>query len=421
MSAQIGREEMYKPVIGQHSLHTVTNDNGQRCVNFAASRGLAVRSTFFPRKVIHKTTWRSPDQRIANQIDHVLIDGRFFSDITNVRTYRGADIGSDHYLVAVSLRSKLSTVYHARHRRTLRLNIKQLRNSQAAEEYAQQLEAVLPTAEGLGALPLEDGWCSIRTAIVETATATLGVEAPSGRNDWYDGECEAAVNEKNRTWAIYLGRSTRENKANYKRARNDMTTILRRKKRQQEDREHEELEQLYRASETRKFYEKVNQSRRGYVPQADMCNDADGNLLTDASEVVDRWKEYFDGHLNGETANRSGAGTDLGAPAADDRVPAPDIHEVLCEIGKLKNNKAAGKDGLPSELLKHGREALAIALHWVISREEEKLPDEWMEGVIYPIYKRGDKLECRNYRGISLINAAYPRVFHRSCSVVYHL
>jgi len=114
MNAQVGREDLYRPVIGPNSLHAVTNDNGQRCIHFAASRGMVVRSTFFPRKDIHKATWRSPDQQTENQIDHVLIDGRFFSDITNVRTYRSANIDSDHYLVAISMRSNASqcTVAH---------------------------------------------------------------------------------------------------------------------------------------------------------------------------------------------------------------------------------------------------------------------------------------------------------------------
>ena len=33
LNARIGREEMYRPVIAPY----VTNDNGQRCINFAAS------------------------------------------------------------------------------------------------------------------------------------------------------------------------------------------------------------------------------------------------------------------------------------------------------------------------------------------------------------------------------------------------
>ncbi|XP_055534872.1 craniofacial development protein 2-like [Wyeomyia smithii] len=377
MNAQIGREDLYKPVIGHESLHTETNNNGQRCVNFAASRGMVVRSTFFPRKDIHKATWKSPDQQTTNQIDHVLIEGRFFSDITNIRTYRGVDIDSDHYLVAVCMNSKLSTVYQPRQSRSPRLNIKQLRDPQAAEVYAQQLEAALPTAEELGAASLENGWTMIRTAIRESATTTLGTEAPSVRNDWYDGECQAAVSEKNRTWVNYLRVRTRENLVKYRRARNDMTTILRRKKRQQEDRDHEELEELFTANETRKVYEKVNQSRKGYVPRADFCKDMAGNLITNDSEVVDRWKQHFDEHLNGDATNGSGTGTDLGVPAVDDRVLAPDLHEIQREIGRLKNNKATGKDGLPGELYKHGKETLARELHWVISKiwEEEKLPE----------------------------------------------
>lgn len=48
---------MFLSTIGSESLHAFTNDTGQCCINFAASRGMVVRSTYFPRKDIHKATW----------------------------------------------------------------------------------------------------------------------------------------------------------------------------------------------------------------------------------------------------------------------------------------------------------------------------------------------------------------------------
>ncbi|XP_055632406.1 craniofacial development protein 2-like [Toxorhynchites rutilus septentrionalis] len=313
MNAQVGREAMYRPVIGPCRLHTDTNDNGQRCFNFAASRGLVIRSTFFPRKDIHKVTWRSPDQHTTNQIDHVLIEGRFFSNITNIRSLRGADIDSDHYLVGVHVRSKLSRAYNSRQNRPPRFNIRQLKAPQAAENYARLLDEALPSSGELNASNLEDGWSKVSSTIEETATVVLGEETTSPRNDWFDGECQQAMERSKTARKNYLSIATRENLARYRRARNKLTTILRRKKRQQEDRDRDELEQLFQANDTRKFYEKVNQSRKSYTPNPDMCRDEEGNLITSEREVVDRWQKFFDKHLNGEIADGGVMETYLGA------------------------------------------------------------------------------------------------------------
>jgi len=74
----------------------MSNNNGTRVINFATSKDLVVSSTFFPRKYIFKHTWVSPNVKTKNQINHVIINKRHKTCITNVRSYRGADGDSDH-------------------------------------------------------------------------------------------------------------------------------------------------------------------------------------------------------------------------------------------------------------------------------------------------------------------------------------
>ena len=55
-----------------------------------------IGGTIFQHKDIHKLTWKSPD---GNQIDHVVINNKWRRSLKDVHTCRGADAGSDHYLV----------------------------------------------------------------------------------------------------------------------------------------------------------------------------------------------------------------------------------------------------------------------------------------------------------------------------------
>ena len=38
---------------------------------------------------------------------------------------------------------------------------------------------------------------------------------------------------------------------------------------------------------------------------------------------------------------------------------------------------------------------------------KEELPEEWKELIIVPVYKKGEKTDCSNYGGISLLSTAY--------------
>jgi exonuclease III len=60
-NAKVGREDIFKPTIGNESLHGISNDDGSIVVNFATSKNLAVKSTMFPHRNINKYTWTSPD------------------------------------------------------------------------------------------------------------------------------------------------------------------------------------------------------------------------------------------------------------------------------------------------------------------------------------------------------------------------
>lgn len=138
-NAKIGKEEQFRSTIGKNSLHDESNDNGRRLIDFAESKNMIICSTQFPHKNIHKQTWRSPDGETANQIDHIMVDKRRATSITDVRSYRGADGDTDHYLAKAKYVCRISRTSRKTYEHIPKIKITALKEQKIQESYMQSL------------------------------------------------------------------------------------------------------------------------------------------------------------------------------------------------------------------------------------------------------------------------------------------
>jgi hypothetical protein len=156
----------------------------------------------------------------------------------------------------------------------------------------------------------------------------------------------------------------------------------------------------------RDLYRAINQFNRGYQPRNNLVKDENGDLLADSHNILNRWKKYFSQLVN---VHKVSDVRQTEVHMAEPLVPGPSRLEVEIAIAKLKKYKSPGSDQIPAELIQAGGEMLLSAIHKLINSiwNKEELPHQWKESIIVPIYKKGDKTDCNNYRGISLLSTTY--------------
>ena len=77
---------------------------------------------------------------------------------------------------------------------------------------------------------------------------------------------------------------------------------------------------------------------------------------------------------------------------------------VSKRLANLNPNKSPGNDGFHPKVLKELSKELgeAVAIIFQKSHDTGKLPKDWKEAQVTPIFKKGDKSEPGNYRPVSL-------------------
>ena len=136
--------------------------------------------------------------------------------------------------------------------------------------------------------------------------------------------------------------------------------------------------------------------------------------MTSTGDIVGRWKEYFEDLLN-PTDMPSIEEAGAGDSEVDSFITQAEVTEV---VGKLLSGKAPGVDEIRPEYLKS---LDFVGLSWLtrlcsIAWQSETVPLDWQTGLVVPLFKKGDRRVCSNYRGITLLSLpgkVYSRVLER--------
>jgi len=204
----------------------------------------------------------------------------------------------------------------------------------------------------------------------------------------------------------WLKNPSQSNVGNLNNVRCEVSRHFRNKKKEYLKAKIKEFETNSKIKNIRDLYRGINDLKKVYYPRTNIVKDENGDLVADSHSILAGCRNYFSPLLNIHGANDVRQ-TEL--HTAEPLVPEPNAFEVELVIKKLKSHKSPGIDYTPAELIKVGSRTIRCEIHKLVISvwNKKELPEEWKESILVPIYTKGDKTDCSNYRGISLMPTTY--------------
>jgi hypothetical protein len=163
-----------------------------------------------------------------------LIDRRRYSSVLDVRSFKGADCDTDHYLVVAEVRERLAVSKRAAQKiDTERFNVKKLKEGDVKEQYQVTIRnkfAALENLEDSG--DINGAWDNIRENIKISARKSLGYCKSKHQKTWFDEECSRLVDQRKQAKLQWLQDPSEANEDNVSDVRREASRHFRNKKRE---------------------------------------------------------------------------------------------------------------------------------------------------------------------------------------------
>ena len=401
-------------VIGKHTYHDTTDDNGNRLLNYCETCNMRSTQTRFPQPKSRTWTWLHPNGKSKAQLDHILINGKWLNSIRNARAYNTVELHSDHRIVSVKMSISLRAPKKTKHRRTTYDWTKLQNNCSLQSQFnieVQNRYDALNANNPDNNNNIQTEYNNFIDSIKETTEKLIGHTKQKKKKNWVSDETTNMLKQRNQAKKLFKQKPNPNNKNNWHEINKHLNTSYQNDKIKFLEDKLEQLNQAAISNQSRTTWKIIDEiSGKRKYNNATKIKGANGTKINSTAELMNEWKQYFEGLLNVKSntsqINQAIASADEDLLINTDPITTDEVRQA---IKQLKNGKSPGLDHIITpEVLKYGGDWIIEKLCCICNEifENQTAPKQFNTNIIIPIPKKGDKTLMSNYRGISLMSVA---------------